>query len=322
MQTVNSFWAGAQDHAARVDLAAMAEVVGGWAALEEGGVDALVAAGLTPERARAWRHTPPRVTLGHVVTLADAAYPEALRRTHRPPPVLLVEGSVAALRDAGVAIVGTRAATRYGRATARQLGDALGAAGRVVVSGLARGIDGEAHAGALRAGLTVAVVGHGLGHTAPPSHLGLRRRIVDGGGAVVSVWPDDLPPRPHTFPQRNLWIAGLSDAVIVVEAGEVSGALITARLAGAEGRDVYAVPGPIGAEASVGCLRLIDEGAAIVRSVPDLVARLTGVASPLRQPIVQPGQTVEEEVRATGLTVAAVLARRARAAVGAAGVRR
>ena len=190
-----------------------------------------------------------------VITVADSRYPAALRRTGSPPPVLCVEGSLDVLQRPAVAIVGTRDCTGYGRRVARRLAEQLAQGGRVVVSGLARGIDEEAHLGACDAGATVAVLGHGLGHTAPASHRGLRRRIVAQGGAMVSAWPDDVAPRPFTFPQRNAWISGLSDAVVVVEAGERSGALITARWASQDGREVFAVPGPVGAPASAGCLR-------------------------------------------------------------------
>jgi DNA processing protein len=280
MGWMSGFWAGAQDDVGGVDWVGLAALVGGWGDLERADVDALVAAGVSVPRAQRWLGKPARASLGHVVTLADDAYPDALRRTRQPPPVLCVEGDLAALRGPGVAVVGTRDATGYGRAVARHLGHALATAGRVVVSGLARGVDGEAHLGALGAGRTVAVLGHGLGHTAPSSHRRLRARLAAEGGALVSVWPDDLPPRPHTFPQRNLWIAGLSEAVVVVEAGLRSGALITARWAAAEGREVFAVPGPIGAEASVGCLGLLEEGASVVVDVPSLVARLAGQAPP------------------------------------------
>jgi DNA protecting protein DprA len=307
---MSGFWAGAQDDVGGVDWGGLASRVGGWGELERADADALVEAGVSPARAARWLAKPARGSMGDVLTLADDGYPEALRRTRQPPPVLCVEGDAGALRGPGVAVVGTRDATGYGRGVARHLGHALASAGRVVVSGLARGVDAEAHLGALGAGRTVAVLGHGLGHTAPSSHRRLRARIAAEGGAIVSVWPDELPPRPHTFPQRNLWIAGLSDAVVVVEAGLRSGALITARWAAAEGREVFAVPGPIGAEASVGCLGLLEEGASVVVDVPSCVARISGQAPPVGEALLAlaaSGASVDVIAQRMGRSVVDVL---------------
>lgn len=276
MEHLTSFWAGAMDHGDGLDLSAVAEAAGGWNLLEAGGADALIAAGVPVERARWWMATPPRQTCGKVVTMADARYPEQLRRMRQPPPVLLVDGDPDVLSMPAVAVVGTREATSYGRAIARQLGARLAEAGVLVVSGLARGIDTEVHRGAAEGGRTVAFLGHGLDYTAPSSNRWLRRHLIERGGAVVSTFPDALPARPHTFPIRNQWIAGLSHWCVVVEAADRSGALITARLALAEGREVAAVPGPIGAPASVGCLGLIRDGAHVVLDVPSFVAQVTG----------------------------------------------
>jgi DNA processing protein len=189
--------------------------------------------------------------------------------------VLFVEGPVAGI-DGGVAVVGTRQCTAYGRGVARHLGVALAAAGEVVVSGLARGVDAAAHRGALEGGRTVAVLGHGLLHTAPASHRRLREQILASGGSLVTGFHDEVAPRPHTFPIRNRWIAGLSRAVVVVEAAKRSGASITARLALEADRPVYAVPGPIAAPQSEGCLRLLAEGASVVVDVAGLVEQLSG----------------------------------------------
>lgn len=310
MERLEPFWAGAQEHGHGVDWTTLERIVGGRARVPEADVAALVTAGVRLDRAQAWLAARATETCGQVVTWVDLRYPEALRRTHRPPPVLMVEGDIGALQGPATAIVGTRAASRYGLTVARQLGAELARAGHVVVSGLARGVDAEAHEGAVGQGRTVAVLGHGLGFTAPQSHTRLRARIVEAGGAMVSVWPDDHPPRPHTFPRRNVWIAGLSDAVVVVEAGERSGALITADAAAREGRDVFAVPGPIDRESSLGCNRLIDQGAGVVTDVASFVARRAGVPVARREgweAWVEAGTPVDEVARRLGRPVTEVI---------------
>jgi len=310
MQEMAPFWAGAQDHGGRVDWVALEALVGGRDRVASARHSDLIAVGVESARATAWLASGPRRTSGQVLTWTDDGYPAVLRKMNQPPPVLCVEGDLAALRGRGVGVVGSRTCTTYGRSVARRLGAALAQAGRVVVSGLARGIDAEAHIGALSCGRTVAVLGHGLAHTAPSSHRRLRDRIAHEAGALVSVWPDDMPPRPHTFPLRNAWISGLSEAVVVVEAGETSGALITARLALADGRDVFAVPGPIDAPSSVGCLRLLDEGAGVVTDVAGFVARLTGMGPPTVEgwlELLGRGCTIDEVSRRTGRPVTALL---------------
>lgn len=313
MARVPGFWVGAVEHGRGLDLDELAERVGGLYELVSGGADALVAAGLPPVRARAWASEPDRQTMGRVITLDDPRYPLRLREIPHAPPALFVEGDLQALAgEWQLAVVGTRRCTSYGSSVARHLGGALAAAGAVVVSGLARGIDGYAHRAAVEVGRTLAVLGHGLGHTAPASHTRLRRRIVREGGAVLSTWLDSRAPRPFRFPVRNRWIAGLSDATIVVEAGARSGASITAREALELGRDVYAVPGPIGAPASVGCLRLIDQGAGVVRDVDALVAELVRPAPLSRDEAwlraLFAGSTVDEVARRVGRSVADLLA--------------
>jgi DNA processing protein len=310
MDVIEGFWAGAQDHGGTMDWVKLEQLVGGRAAVARAGRAELVAAGADPDRVLAWLRTPPRLTMGQALVWTDSRYPEALRRTLQPPPVLLVDGAVEALGPPGVAVVGTRACTAYGRVVARRLGAELARSGKVVVSGLARGIDGEAHLGAISAGRTVAVLGHGLAHTAPSSHRRLRQRIVEAGGAMVSVWPDELAPREWTFPKRNAWIAGLADAVVVVEAGSRSGALITAKCALAIGRDVFAVPGPVDSPASAGCLALLDDGAAIVTRVEDAVARLTGrtvAGTGSWLDLLGEGCTVDDLSRRTGRPVTAIV---------------
>lgn len=279
MDRIEGFWAGARAHGRASDAAVLAAAAASWSGLAGEGArgweDWLRGQGVEAGRARAWGHTPAGRTRGRALTLADPAYPAALRRTASPPPVLCVEGDLDALAGRGLAIVGTRACTAYGASVARHLATTAAVAGLVVVSGLARGIDGEAHRAALTAGRTVAVLGHGLDHTAPPAHRSLRAAIVGSGGAVVSAWEDAQRPTRWTFPARNRWIAGLSEGVVVVEAGARSGASITARLAGEEGRDVAAVPGRLGDPASAGCLALLAAGATPLVDVEAFVAGQT-----------------------------------------------
>lgn len=305
---ISGFWAGAQDHGAGFDLQGLAVRVGGWDRLIDGGEQALIFGGLAVAKAQAWMRTPPRSTWGTVLTLADDAYPANLRALSGPPPVLCVEGNPAILTERAIAVVGTREATGYGRSVARQLGGDLAAAGITVVSGLARGIDGEAHWGGLSR--TVAVVGHGLDHTAPASHARLRREIVANGGAIVSVWADGFEPRPYTFVARNPWISGLSKAVVVVEAPERSGALWTAQAAGEQGRDVWAVPGPIGAASSRGCLELLASGAGVVVDIAALVKAFGGETRPGPEAWLQAlydGATVDAAARLAGRSTADLL---------------
>jgi DNA processing protein len=219
------------------------------------------------------------------LTAEDAAYPHRLRAIELTPPVLFVSGDAAALESPRVvAVVGTRRPTDDGRRMAARIGGVLAAVGATVVSGLAVGIDGSAHAGALLAqGITVAVLGSGHAHLYPAAHESLAREIVRAGGAVVAELPPDARPRAASFPRRNRIIAGLADATVVVEAGERSGALITASWAMEQGRVVFAVPGPLDRAQAVGCNRLLREHAGearIVAGTDELVEDL-GYATPL-----------------------------------------
>ncbi|MCK6530534.1 DNA-processing protein DprA [Myxococcota bacterium] len=202
-------------------------------------------------------------------------YPESLARTHDPPAVLFTRGpGLSAAPVDRVAIVGARACTARGERVARALGAALSSAGVVVVSGLARGIDAAGHDGALRGpGGTWAVLAGGLDRPSPACNAALFDAIVEGGLAFAEV-PPGTPPEPFRFPRRNRIIAGLARAVIVVEAEERSGALITARLAAEEGRDVLAVPGPVDSALSRGPHRLIRAGAGLVEDAGDLLESL------------------------------------------------
>jgi DNA processing protein len=222
------------------------------------------------ERDLAWLHGPNRTLL----TADDPRYPPQLAAVPGMPPALFVEGDAAVLARPQVAIVGSRAATAAGRETAFDFAARLSAAGLAVTSGLATGIDAQAHRGALAArGTTIAVCGTGLDRVYPAEHRELAARIA-ASGALVSEFPTGTPPRADNFPRRNRLMSGLARGVVVVEAAARSGSLITARLAGEQGREVMAVPGSIRNPLARGCHRLISDGAALVESVDDVLAAL------------------------------------------------
>jgi DNA processing protein len=203
----------------------------------------------------------------------DALFPDRLRAIFDPPPALYLRGSgdPELLAARSVAVVGARACSVYGAQVARMLGRELASAGLVVVSGLARGIDGEAHRGALDAGgLTAAVLGCGIDRDYPASHAQLSRRVEEQG-LVVSEYEPGVEPTPWRFPARNRIIAGLCEAVVVVEARERSGALITADFALEEGREVFAVPGEITSSLSAGTNALLKLGATPLTSSADVL---------------------------------------------------
>ena len=206
-----------------------------------------------------------------VLPMDDPQYPAPLKEIESPPLVLYLSGQLVPQDEWAAAIVGTRRATPYGKAVTAELAGGLAASGVTVVSGLARGIDGIAHQAALEAGgRTLAVLGSGLDHIYPPEHRNLAHSIASNG-AVLSDYPLGTSPEGGNFPARNRIIAGLSLAVIVVEAGESSGALITADFAAEQGRDVFAVPGRIYDRASRGTNRLIAAGAFPVTTVDDIL---------------------------------------------------
>lgn len=210
------------------------------------------------------------------LTPADAGYPEPLRTIPDPPSELYVQGAWLLEDAAAVAIVGTRQATEHGVAVAERLGRELAARGVTVVSGLAFGIDAAGHRGALAAGgRTIAVLGSGLLRLFPSEHADLAGQIA-AHGAVLSELPVQTPAAPWHFPRRNRLIAGLSLGVVVVEAPARSGALITARLAAEQGREVFAVPGPAGAATSRGAHDLLRDGACLVETADDILAALQG----------------------------------------------
>ncbi len=206
------------------------------------------------------------------LTPADPGFPPRLAAISDPPLGLFARGRVP--EGAAVALVGARRATTYGREVGEYLGRELARAGAAVVSGMARGVDAAAHRGALAGGgATVAVWGAGPDRPYPPEHAGLAEEIA-ASGCLLTEYPPGCPPLPHHFPERNRIIAGVSDAVVVVEADERSGALITARLALEEGREVMAVPGSVFSRLSVGPNGLLRAGAAPVLTADDVVAAL------------------------------------------------
>jgi DNA processing protein len=207
-----------------------------------------------------------------VLTLDDAAYPALLKEIHDPPPVLYLRGEIVEDDDPAVAIVGSRRASPYGLAMARILARDLAAGGVTVVSGLARGIDAAAHGGALAAtgGRALAVLGSGPDVIYPPEHRRLAAAVA-ARGALLSELPPGTPPLARHFPWRNRIISGLARGVVVVEAAAGSGSLITARLALDQGREVYAVPGPVTAPGSHGTHDLLRAGARITTSAADVV---------------------------------------------------
>lgn len=225
----------------------------------------------------AWRQEAVMAQGYRVVTEADDAYPETLRHIPDPPLALYCLGKLSLLDCPAVAVVGSRRGSRLGLRTAEALGRDLAAAGVRVISGLARGVDGAAHKGALasgKQGSAWAVLGSGLGRVYPKEHAMLVERIIDCGGAVISEYMPDVRPYPGNFPERNRIISGLAQAVVVVEASRRSGSLITARMAAEQGREVFAVPGAVGSPVSAGCHWLIRQGAGLVEGAQDVLADL------------------------------------------------
>lgn len=210
----------------------------------------------------------------HVITLADADYPQSLLEIPDPPPLLYVKGRLDLLNRRGFAIVGSRHATAQGVANAEAFASALSDAGLVIVSGLALGVDAAAHRGGLAgASSTVAVVGTGLDVVYPARNRDLAHRIA-ADGALISEFALGTPALPAHFPRRNRLICGLSKGCLVVEAAISSGSLITARLAADQGREVFAIPGSIHSPLAKGCHALIKQGAKLVESAQDVLEEL------------------------------------------------
>jgi len=223
--------------------------------------------------ALAWLEQPDQ----HLLMWDNPGYPVLLAELADAPPLLFVAGDPGILEQPQLAMVGSRRASRPGLDTAQSFARSLAAGGFVITSGLALGIDGAAHQGALDvAGKTVAVLGTGLLRLYPQRHAKLAQAIVGSGGALVSEFPLDCPPQASNFPRRNRIISGLSLGVLVVEASPSSGSLITARLAAEQGREVYAIPGSIHHPGARGCHQLIRDGAVLVESVDHILEALRG----------------------------------------------
>ncbi len=212
-----------------------------------------------------------------VLTLADADYPRLLREIHRPPVLLYVRGDSSSLALPQIAIVGSRHASRTGAELAEQFATTLAASGFAIVSGMALGIDGAAHRGALKTGKTIGVLGTGIGQIYPRSHNDLFLQMIEEGGTLVTEFPPGCPARAENFPRRNRIISGLSLGVLVVEAAVRSGSLITARCAMEQGREVFAIPGAIHNPRAKGCHQLIRDGAALVETAGDIVNQIGGL---------------------------------------------
>lgn len=234
-------------------------------------------AGLSPQRAMALAGAPPLMEPGPHLTLADPGWPAALRGLPHAPAVLFYRGQLGLLDTPALAVVGTRRCTDSGRRLARTLARAAVDAGAVVVSGLAYGVDAEAHGAVPER--TVAVLGQSLDLPLEGAQRRLAERILAAGGLLLSEFPPGTPPARWTFPQRNRVIAGLARVTLVVEAARRSGALITARFAAEYGREVMAVPGSPLMEASLGCLDLLVDGARLCRGAEDVLAAM-GLRAP------------------------------------------
>ena len=248
-----------------------------------------------------------------IISITSPNYPAQLSQIGGAPPLLYVRGNIDSLHLPQIAMVGSRRMTRDGETNARQWGKHLANAGFTITSGLALGIDGAAHRGALEAnaacsGTTIGVMATGIGKVYPQRHRALAEQILESGGALVTEFDPDSEPLPPRFPQRNRIISGLSLGVLVVEAALKSGSLITARYALEQDREVFAIPGSIHNPQTKGCHKLIKQGAQLVEQADDLVAELAGplagltagltagISQPIAAPLPDPenGLTKEE----------------------------
>jgi len=221
-----------------------------------------------------------------LLTWDSAAYPLYLLEIPNPPPLLFVKGELETRDQWAIAVVGTRRVTGYGRQITRDLVTTLARSKVTIISGLARGIDAIAHQAALDAGgRTVAVLGSGLDHIYPPENAKIAGRIQAGQGAIVTEYALGVKPEARNFPPRNRIISGLSLGVVVIEAGERSGALITADFAIEQNRELFAIPGNINSPASKGTNRLIQEGAKLVRNVDDILEELNLTMLPAKEAV-------------------------------------
>jgi DNA processing protein len=292
-----------------VRLQALREHFGDLSLAWQAPVDALQAAGLSQKIAERVIQARASVDLDgfmeqiatqgiQVLTWEDEAYPSRLKEIDQPPPILYLRGELTTEDSWAVAVVGTRRVTAYGRQVTEELASYLAQNGVTVVSGLARGVDSIAHQAALKAGgRTLAVMGNGVDRIYPPEHRALAEQIL-ASGALLSDYAPGTPPESANFPPRNRLISGLSLAVVVVEAGETSGALITAQFAVDQGREVFAVPGNILAPQSKGTNRLIQQGAHPLLSARDVLEalNLTRVSEQRLVRKVLPADSVEAQV--------------------------
>ena len=254
------------------------------------------------ERSLDWADRPGH----HLLALGAAGYPRWLERMPDPPALLWVRGDPGRLGMPAVAVVGSRHATASGRDTAHAFGQALSDAGLVVVSGLARGIDAAAHAGALMGTSgTVAVLGTGIDRVYPAEHARLADRIADHG-ALVAESPLGAAPVPGRFPQRNRIIAALSRGVLVVEAARSSGSLITARMAADLGREVMAIPGSIHSPLAKGCHALLRDGAALIETVDDVLLALRAPSGLQAGTVAAPGGAADSDASSDDPLLAAM----------------
>ncbi len=262
-----------------------------------------------------------------LVRWTDADYPPNLKQIADPPPFLMARGLLEANDTACVAVVGARAASEAGLRMAQRLGFELAAHGFVVVSGLARGIDGAAHRGALEAGgRTIAVLGCGIDVAYPPEHRGLADTIVERRGAILSELPLGTAPLPENFPSRNRTLSGLALGVVIVEAAEKSGSLITARMALEQDRQVFAVPGSPLSGKTRGSNRLLREGAVLVECVEDVIEDLAPqmaghLAGKPSAPAEREARAILQSTPAAAVTVKVQAPAAMQSASGAAGAR-
>lgn len=230
-----------------------------------------------------------------IITIEDEAYPEPLRHIHNPPVILYINGKIKPSDKVAIAVVGARKASPYGVSVAEWLGEKLAEMGLTIVSGMARGVDSSAHKGALqvKGGRTFAILGSGLDIIYPPENKILYKKIRDNG-AVISEFPLGTPPNAWNFPARNRIISGLSFGVVVVEAGEKSGSLITANFAMEQGKEVFAVPGSIKSPSSKGTNKLIKDGAKLTETLEDILEELPVELEKKSKEKIKPAVTEEE----------------------------
>lgn len=265
-------------------------------------IDEWQAAGMTAKDIHALRHPDWRAVEKdlrwsegegcHLLALPQQDYPKPLKEISDPPLILFVRGDKTALSHTQIAIVGSRHATPYGLKNAKEFAYYLAQAGFTITSGLALGIDGASHRGALAAqGVTIGVAGTGLRHVYPSSHQSLVTEMINTNSAVISEFPLETSPQPHNFPRRNRIIGGLSAGVLVVEAVLKSGSLITARHALEQGREVFAIPGSIHHPLSRGCHHLIRQGAKLVETAADILEELSAILTTVKPSALKPLST-------------------------------